>query len=80
MQTMGQDKGDTWVWSLSTLVTELDSFLTNASIATSFGRSGLYGRPTTRHTMNLEQSGLKYGRSGGLIKDNCQCAAIINGK
>jgi len=48
----------------------LDSSLTHASIATSFGRSGFDGSPDSRLAWNLGQSVLKSGRSGGLRKDD----------
>jgi hypothetical protein len=55
----------------------LDRSLTHASIATSFGRSGLDGNPDSRQVWNLDQSVLKPGRSRGLQKDDRYDVSII---
>jgi hypothetical protein len=62
-------------------VMALDSSLTHASIATSFGRSGLDESPDSSQVSNLDQSVLlNSGRSRGLRKDDRYRVSIITVK
>jgi len=67
------------VESVNAFEIALASSLTYASIATSFGRSGLDGGPVSRHAWNLGQPVLKSGRSGGMRKDDGHGVSISVG-
>jgi len=67
------------VESVNAFEIELDSSLTHASVATSFGRSGLDGSSASRQAWNLDQSVLKSRCSGALRKDDQHRLSISTG-